>query len=170
MTSNKELETGLRAIAEDFHLPGGGRKKLSRLVAGHLAWFDAAERRGMGWRDMIRVLTAVGITGRGGKPLSIGTLSSTVWRKRSEAVQEANRRPKNLKPRRQVGSRKVSPGESTNDSAGQFRGNMRATAHFQPPQAAPILAKRLNSGGGAQSNKDVLAFMDRARSVRRRSE
>jgi hypothetical protein len=34
MVDNKELESGLKAMAEDFHLPGGGHKKLSRLVAG----------------------------------------------------------------------------------------------------------------------------------------
>lgn len=33
MANNKELEAGLKAMAEDFHLPGGGRKKLSLLVA-----------------------------------------------------------------------------------------------------------------------------------------
>ena len=84
MVDNKELESGLKAMAEDFYLPGGGHKKLSQLVAGHMHWFDAAERRGMGWRDMIRALTAAGVNGRGGKPLSVGTLSSTVWRKRAE--------------------------------------------------------------------------------------
>ena len=31
-------------MAEDFHLPAGGRMKLSQLVAGHLHWFEAAER------------------------------------------------------------------------------------------------------------------------------
>jgi hypothetical protein len=67
MASNKELEAGLKAMVEDYHLPGGGRKKLSQLVAGHLAWFDAAERRGMGWRDMIGVLTTAGVTRRSGK-------------------------------------------------------------------------------------------------------
>jgi hypothetical protein len=84
MVDNKELESGLKPMAEDFRLPGGGHKKLSRLVAGHMHWFDAAERRGMGWRDMIMALTAAGVNGRGGKPLSVGTLSSTVWRKRAE--------------------------------------------------------------------------------------
>src|SRR5215472_12949584 len=49
MVDNKELESGLKAMAEDFHLPGGGHKKLSQPVAGHMHWFDAAERRGMGW-------------------------------------------------------------------------------------------------------------------------
>ena len=66
--SNKELEAGLKAMTEDFHLPGGGRKKLAQLVGGHMSWFDAAERRGMSWNDMIRALTAAGVTGRRGKP------------------------------------------------------------------------------------------------------
>jgi hypothetical protein len=70
MVDNKELESGLKVMAEDFHLPGGGHKKLSQLVAGHMHWFDAAERRGMGWRDMIRALTAAGVNGRGGKRAS----------------------------------------------------------------------------------------------------
>lgn len=54
-------------------------------MAEHLDWFDAAERRGMGRREMIKALTGIGVIGRGGKPLSVGTLSSAVWRKRAEA-------------------------------------------------------------------------------------
>ncbi|NVL89312.1 hypothetical protein HWN76_27805 [Escherichia coli] len=63
MVSNKKREAGLKAMAEDFHLPGGGRKKLSRLVVGNLWWFDAAEQRGMSWWDMIRAMTSAGVTG-----------------------------------------------------------------------------------------------------------
>jgi hypothetical protein len=48
-----------------------------------LDWFDAAELRGMGWRDMIRALASLGVTGPTGKQLSVGTLSSTVWRIRA---------------------------------------------------------------------------------------
>ncbi len=58
MVDNKDLESGLKAMAEDFHLPDGGHKKFSQLLARYMHWFDAAERRGMGWRDMIRALTA----------------------------------------------------------------------------------------------------------------
>jgi hypothetical protein len=96
---------------EDYHLPGGGRKKLSQLVAGHLAWFDAAERRGMGWRDMIGVLTAAGVTRRGGKPLSIGTLSSAVWRKRSGAAEADRSGPERRNPPQPVNSRQKSTRE-----------------------------------------------------------
>jgi hypothetical protein len=60
MANNKELQSGLRAMTEDFQLPGGGRKKLARLVAVHLWWFEAAGARGMSWQDMIRALTAAG--------------------------------------------------------------------------------------------------------------
>lgn len=119
MVDNKELESGLKAIAEDFRLPGGDRKKLSQLVAEHMHWFDAAERRGMGWRDMIRALTAAGVSGRDGKPLSVGTLSLTVWRKRAEnedvisgAGQRARSEPLEPIPERQpVRARKASPTE-----------------------------------------------------------
>jgi len=85
MSRNGQLEVGLKRITEDYHLPGGGQRKLSQLVAEHLYWFDAAERRGMSWRDMIRALSGAGLTGKGGRPLSVGTLSSTVWRMRAEA-------------------------------------------------------------------------------------
>ncbi|MBV2083668.1 hypothetical protein KEM07_28355, partial [Pseudomonas carnis] len=81
-----------------YHLLNGGRKRLSRLVASHLWWFDAAERRGMSWRDMIGALTAAGITGKGGQPLSIGTLSSTVWRARAENVADNQGRHRTVEP------------------------------------------------------------------------
>ena len=85
MSGNNELELALKTMAADFRLPGGGRMKLSRLVAKHLGWFDAAGERGMGWRDMIRALAAAGVVGPTGKQLSVGTLSSTVWRVRAKA-------------------------------------------------------------------------------------
>ena len=73
-------------------------------------WFDAAERRGMGWRDMIKALTAAGMNGRGGKPLSVGTLSSTVWRKRAETEDVMSRadRQARLAPPGKVRSRWLS--------------------------------------------------------------
>ena len=176
MASNKELEAGLKAMVEDYRLPGGGRKKLSQLVAGHLAWFDAAERRGMGWRDMIGVLTTAGMTRRSGKPLSVGTLSSAVWRKRSEAAEKADcSRPERLNPPEPVNSREKSPREPKHASPEQFRGDKRAvmlqgTDRNKADRAASLPPKRSNSGVRAQTNKDVLAFMDRARAVRGRSE
>lgn len=176
MANNKELEAGLSEMAEDFHLPGGGQMKLSRLVAEHLDWFDAAERRGMGWRDMIRALTAAGVTGKGGKPLSVGTLSATVWRKRADVELGTNctgrnagigspaPAPQHLKP----------PNKAKRPSAGKPQRNKRALSRptDDPAQAgrhAPTTSMGRPNEVRAQS-RDVLAFMDRARTVRRRSE
>lgn len=176
MPSNKGLEAGLKAMADDFRLPGGGRKKLSQLVTEHLAWFDAAEQRGMGWRDMIGVLTAAGVTRRSGKPLSIGTLSSTVWRKRSEAAEEAApARQRRVNASEPVSSRQKSPDEPQHASPEQFRGKKRTVVlrepdHGKAGRAASLPPARSNSSDRTQTSRDVLAFMDRARAVRRRSE
>jgi hypothetical protein len=52
MVDNKELESGLKAMAKDFHLPGGGHKKLSRLVAAYaLVRRRRAPRHGLARHD-----------------------------------------------------------------------------------------------------------------------
>jgi hypothetical protein len=84
-TASNEIETGAKAIAEDLRLPGGGLKKLARVVGDHLNWFDTAEARGLTWADMSRLLFAAGAKGRNDRPLSVGTLYLTVWRKREDA-------------------------------------------------------------------------------------
>jgi hypothetical protein len=76
--TNKQIEAGAKAIAEDMMLPGGGRKKLSRVVSDHLDWFDAVEARGLTWADMSRLLLAAGAHGSDGGTIPVGTLSSTV--------------------------------------------------------------------------------------------
>ncbi|MET4520196.1 hypothetical protein [Bradyrhizobium sp. I1.7.5] len=177
MPSNKELEAGLKAMTEDFHLPYGGRKRLSRLITSHLWWFDAAERRGMSWRDMIGALTAAGVCGKGGQPLSVGTLSSTVWRARTEKEPGVdNQRREQDFESEAIQPRAKSPRKATHRPAAPLRQKRRAA----PPQDvvdAPIdrrtssSSPRLTDGDRAErANKDVLAFMDRARKVRRRSE
>jgi hypothetical protein len=176
MVDNKELESGLKAMAEDFHLPGGGRKKLSQLVAGHMDWFDAAERRGMGWLDMIRALTAAGVTGRGGKPLSVGTLSSTVWRKRAETEDvksRASRRARHAPPgparqhlRLPKGASRLSVGKPPRSERAASR---RFDEQAQVSRQTSTPSKRSQRAVRSQ-NKDVLAFMDRARAVRRQSD
>jgi len=177
MPNNKELEAGLKAMTEDFHLPNGGRKRLSRLVASHLWWFDAAERRGMSWRDMIGALTAAGVSGKGGQPLSVGTLSSTVWRARTEKDPgEDNQRRQQGFESEAIQPHTKAPGKPTRRSGAPLRQKRRAA----PPQDvidAPTDRRtsssppRLTDGERAQrANKDVLTFMDRALKVRRRSE
>src|SRR6202022_195619 len=112
MNRNGQLEAGLKRIADDYHLPGGGRKKLSQLVAEHLDWFDAVEKRGMGWQDVIRALTAAGVTGKRGKPLSIGTLSSAVWRERAKAKRDDNASALRGSPSRPLRTRLPSPAKA----------------------------------------------------------
>lgn len=85
MAKSNEIEAGARAIAEDLHLPGGGQKKLARVVRNHLDWFDMAEDRGFTWADMSRLLFAAGAKGEKGRAFSVGTLYLTVRRKREDA-------------------------------------------------------------------------------------
>ncbi|MBC9879978.1 MAG: hypothetical protein E6614_00630 [Bradyrhizobium sp.] len=171
MTSNKELEARLNAMADDFHLPGGGRKKLSKLVAEHYAWFEAAARRGMSWPDMIRALTAAGVTGRDGKPLSVGTLSSTVWRKRAETEGEMGRpagSATSIPPRAKSG-KEVRPGPAK--AAEQKRSAVSShTTKNAGDRGRMTGSAKPAEGAGRRANEDVLAFMNRARSVRRKSE
>jgi hypothetical protein len=128
----------------------------------------------MGWRDMIRALTAAGVTGRGGKPLSVGTLSATVWRKRAEAEEAMDRAG------RQAGLASPTPApphlrlskEAKRLSAGHLLRTKRAASRPVSPQTdrqAPTPSKGLASEVRVQ-NRDVLAFMDRARAVRRPSD
>lgn len=175
MPSNKELEAVLKAMSEDYHLLNGGRKRLSRLVASHLWWFDAAERRGMSWRDMIGALTAAGITGKGGQPLSIGTLSSTVWRARAENVADNQGRQRTVEPEasRPRSNRRA---KAPRPPAVPLRPERRTAPTQEVIEAstdrrAPTSSPRLSGGDGAErANKDVLAYMDRVRKVRGRSE
>ncbi|WP_028138846.1 hypothetical protein [Bradyrhizobium japonicum] len=171
MASNKELQTGLKAMSEDYHLLNGGRKRLSRLVASHLWWFDAAERRGMSWRDMIGVLTAAGISGRGGQPLSVGTLSSTVWRARAEKEPEADNqgRQRGLEPEASR-PRAKAPAKAPRHPAAPLRQERRVASPQDVIEVSNVRRTSTSSPRLERANKDVLAFMDRARKVRRRSE
>lgn len=174
MTSNKELEAGLRAMAADFQFPGGGRKKLARLVTEHLWWFDAAEQRGMSWRDMVRAMAAAGITAKGGKAISIGTLSSAVWRRRAdgnaEPVAEAPRSRVRLAPSRTISSPLPKPAKHAKTRRPRQKspsGKIAEGPRIARPSALP--SERRPRGGSA-SNEDILKYMDRARNVRRGSE
>ncbi|MDU0954219.1 MAG: hypothetical protein E6614_02420 [Bradyrhizobium sp.] len=172
MAKNKELEAGLKAMAEDFHLPGGGRMKLSRLVDEHLGWFAAAERRGLGWRDMTRALAAAGVTSGGGKPLSIGTLSSTVWRKRAEAEEMTDAPVGKV---RSNGRQVEAPRAVTAPSGGKLvrkkpAPSLRIDDRTKAGRAAGAAPQRVVIEARANPKKDVLAFMDRARAVRRRPD
>lgn len=171
MSRNGQLEAGLKRITEDYHLPGGGRRKLSELVAEHLYWFDAAERRGMSWRDMIGALSGAGLTGKGGTSLSVGTLSSTVWRIRAEAEAEMNSAAGHTRrgsPDPAVPLRLQKKGKQL--SKGRRRGRTSSETVAIKDQPQPSRPATKASERVLAQNRDVLAFMDRSRAVRRRSE
>jgi len=187
MSRNEQLEAGLKRIAEDYHLPGGGRKKLSQLVAEHLYWFDAAEKRGMGWRDVIRALTAAGVTGKRGKPLSIGTLSSAVWRERAEVKRNDNARPRQASQSRPLRSRLPSPAKplkygsprqdiairkDVSDSKPAPNNHTSATQMGRATNVKRLVATKTRPSTPkvrTHSSKDLLDFMNRARTIRRPS-
>lgn len=168
---NKEFEIGLRAMAADFHLPGGGRKKLARLVAAHLEWFEAAEQRGMVWQDMVRALATAGITTADLKPFSVGTLSSTVWRKRAETNlgrRNDGRAHARLGQPQQARAREMSPRDTKPTVLKQRRHEDKSRRVAERTQTIGPQAPAAK--GKAAQHRDILEFMDRARSVRRRSE
>jgi hypothetical protein len=185
MESDRKIKLGAKAIADDLHLPGGGRKMLSRVVAHHLEWFDAAEARGLTWSDMIRLLSAAGAVGQNGKALLVGTLSSTVWRKRAEA-QEADSKASITGRTRLGGPRdlsKISKGLPVSTSSKKALDRSVATGKIRSGrklpgknQAGSVQAKAKIrepteiARGPTSSNKDALAFMKRAAAMRRRSE
>jgi hypothetical protein len=195
MATNKQIEVGARSIGKDRELPGGGSKKLSRIVHDHLHWFDAAEARGLTWSDMIRLLSANGVVGGNGKPLSVGTLSSTVWRERAEVnslEEEASAR--SVRRTRPAPSKRVTKlakfesdvqtklnetnsGSGKSASDGHPLGEQPAPGKDNPnlskPRVRQATALTANSPSrpiASQSKKDVIAFMNRAASVRRRSD
>lgn len=158
---NRDLEAAAKAIAGDQMLPGGRRKKLSRLVEDHLPWFDAAEARGMTWEDMSAALSAAGVTRADGRPLSVGTLSSAVWRKRNQATlpERSNRpagSPRPMSVKKPPTSR---AGLSRSNSNKQSKSDVRPT-----PRSGRVDQPRDDM---APKGAGVLAFMHRAAKMRR---
>lgn len=176
MASSKELQAGLKAMAEDFHLPGGGRMKLSKLIARHLAWFDVAERRGMGWRDVSRALAGSGITSETGQPLSIGTLSSTVWRQRAAETEHIDgrhqvRQQPATKPA--VVHAKLSKSTTPPKARKKPRKNhaeLRSGNGQDDGQPKAATNSKRSTSEPAGKSENILAFMARAHAVRRRSK
>lgn len=111
--TDKQIEAGAKALATDVALPGSGRKKLARLVGEHLHWSDSAEKRGMTWGDISRLLFAAGVCAQNGRPIPIGTLSSTVWRKRQDATSVPVPSPPPAQSRQRTHGAKVEYSDST---------------------------------------------------------
>ncbi|WP_371422211.1 hypothetical protein [Tardiphaga sp.] len=183
MATNKEIEAGAKSIAEDLALPGGRQKKLARVVENYLDWFDAAEARGLTLNDMIGLLFAAGAKGRNGRPISIGTLSSAIWRKRrkSQAPVPATRTrsktratPARRDLKRGTGGRSdladdKPPTPATADKASRMPKKRPPVMGPAPPapRLMPKVETRRPPRSEAISKSETLAFMKRAASIRR---
>lgn len=156
--TNRDIEDGAKAIARDLLLPGGRQKKLARLVADHLPWFDAAEARGMTWEDLVAVLSLAGVTGPKGRPLTVGSLSSAVWRKRHQ-VQPARRAARSPEP---VAKSPPQPGRS------RMARSRKEFGKDARPAPRPALPSQHEANPAASGNA-TLEFMRRAARMRRGS-
>jgi hypothetical protein len=184
MATNKDIEAGAKAIAADLALPGGGRKKLARVVEDHLDWFDAVEARGLTWNDVTRLLCAAGAKGRGSRPISVGTLSSAVWRKRKEAqtsMPSARTRtnariaPPQNGPRKGIGRRSVlvggePPAATISEKISKTSIEPRTATGSTPPATRDLSngAALKPPGNKPASKAETLAFMKRAAAIRRK--
>ena len=176
MARDKTIEVGAAAIADDLRLPGGRQKKLAKVVKSHLGWFDAAEARGMTWDNIAQLLSAAGANSEDGKPFTVGTLSSTVWRKRQvghkpdiarTAVETQarhgrhtghDRAPTERSFGRAVVEKPLKPRahrKRSGDSAPQFK--------KEPPKSEFGSSSKVDSS----SKGETLSFMKRAAAIRR---
>lgn len=171
MLTDRQIDAGAKALAADMALPGGGRKKLARLVADHLGWFDAVEARGLTWGDMSRLLFAAGVHGPGGRPIPVGTLSSTVWRKRQDAASapalalprtdRQSRNNESVTPDREGARQKRVPVVTYPEPSSRSRHPMPKATKLRP-------TKPPASGQSTSTKEQTLAFMQRAATLRRR--
>jgi hypothetical protein len=170
MLTDKQIEAGAKALAADAALPGGGRKKLARLVGEHLHWFDATEKRGMTWGDISRLLFAAGVRAKNGRPIPIGTLSSTVWRKRQDATDVSVPKPPSAQSRQRMHETKVEYSEP--DIRGLKKPAVpRGTSPSKPKQSTSVMTKppqaKTPANSRSASSEQTLAFMKRAAALRR---
>jgi hypothetical protein len=165
---HKDLQAGVRLIAEDFRLPNGRRKKIAKLVKEHWGWLEAAQARGMVVEDILAMLTAAGATYDGGVPIKFATLSNAIWRRRAAQACRPEKAPATSKVQKAAGSRRPA------GPAGRKRKQASAAGFIAPAQArsrAGIQAKDrelpvqkpVATGSGA----GVLKFMRRAAALRR---
>jgi hypothetical protein len=171
MAKDKDIESGARAIADDFKLPGGRRKAVAKLVRHHLSWFDAAKDRGMAVEDILRLLTRAGATYEDGSSINFDTLSNALWRRRNGKSVEPTQKDK-VQLRR--------PNKGTSGRTVEPKDVHKPAAKRQPRQPAhPIDYNRnekpgdgLVTGGLPSKNlkassAEVLGIMRRAASIRR---
>lgn len=180
MASDKEIEAGAKAIADDMMLPGGGLKKLARVVGERLDWFDLVEARGLTWGDISRLLFSAGAKGSNGRPISIGTLSSTVWRKRDSAKASpkpvpAEVRPQQPSPNNSTGKPKAIVRKPRADHGSVLKQKHSSTRppreralETAPRKTEETSLKPLTSSQPELTSKaQTRAFMKRAAAIRR---
>jgi hypothetical protein len=153
MAKKSDLETGLRTMAEDFVLPGGGHVKLARLVTMHLNWFDTATERGMTWLAMTKALAIVGITNQRGKPLSVSMLSATVWRARELRSQA----PSRIQKPEPLAARPALKKARSKNSEPQLK----------PKLSIPPKPAQTDKNKSTSTNEDLLNYMQRAAALRK---
>ncbi|ALN72282.1 hypothetical protein M673_06112 [Aureimonas sp. AU20] len=188
---------GARAIAADIDLANGRQVRLAKVIDRHLAWFEAARRRGLGWDDIIEVLFVAGVKRANGTRLSRGHLSSLVWRKLKKEPDISPETNHGFKRRNCATARGPTPPQSTSvrqteffqteapkvsSKPVQFKGKP-VTSRCQSPFVRTINhaidAVNAKSGGPAAANEaatppanpqTTLDYMRRAAALRRRRE
>jgi hypothetical protein len=187
MAKSNEIEAGARAIAEDLRLPGGGQKKLARVVRNHLDWFAIAEDRGFTWADMSRLLFAAGAKGENGSAFSVSTLYLTVRRKREDArliggdaasssksitgIQGSKQKSPQRKGRLDLvpipSGNVEQPREPRQVRRSTSEKHERRSKKEERKQVEDSTERRLSpTKSGAVTKKDLLAFMQRSAAVR----
>jgi hypothetical protein len=156
VTEIERLKAGLKTMAADHLLPGGRRMLLTRLVRSNLPWFVLARDRGLTWGDMGAALASVGILSPAGKPVSIGALSSAVWR----AVSAAD-----------VGAKVVKKEKGSKGSDARKNTNSMSPKYAEPSIASnkrmrPVPTKNVRS----TNHVDTLSYMKRAKNLRRQAD
>jgi hypothetical protein len=175
-----------------LRLPGGGQKKLARVLKNHLDWFDMAEDRGFTWADMSRLLFNAGAKRENGSAFSVSTLYLTVRRKREDAKLIVEGATSSSKTTRgiQGSKQKLSQRKGRLDLAPIRSGNVelpreprqvrrstsgkpeRRSTKEEKKQVEASTERRLSptkSGtilSKTSSKKDLLAFMQRSAAVR----
>lgn len=166
MAKGNAIEAGARAIAEDLRLPGGGQKKLARVVRNHLDWFSAAEDRGFTWADMSRLLFAAGAKGESGNAFSVSTLYVTVRREREreEILGSSAASPTRSITARQSSERELLPQRSRPRTP---RGSGSAETPRKPRQVRKVKFEKPERHAEKEEDKHLEASAERRLSTKR---
>jgi hypothetical protein len=124
----------------------------------------------MTWGDISRLLFAAGVCAQNGRPIPVGTLSSTVWRKRQDATSVPVPEPQAAQSRQRTDGSKVEYSEP--DTRGSKkpaapRGKSPSKLKRSTSVTAKSSATKTPANSRSASNEQTLAFMKRAAALRR---